>query len=125
MIKEITIEQFRHAIKQLPSDKPKTQPGVWYKTQKEHWLGWLSEYNGSGAYGRKIDKSRDAKYAYNHIVNYKMLIWVIKAAGVDRTLVKKALSVIDERRTYQENAGAIRKIVPWEVIAKALWRTVQ
>jgi hypothetical protein len=20
--------------------------GVWYTSQKEHWLGWLSEYNG-------------------------------------------------------------------------------
>ena len=23
--------------------------GVWYKSQKEHWLGWLSEYDGPGA----------------------------------------------------------------------------
>lgn len=121
MTKEITIEQFRNAIKNLPSDKPKSQPGVWYKTQKEHWLGWLSEYNGPGAYGRRTDTSRDAKYAYNHIVNYKMLTWLIKAAGIDRVLVKKVMSAIDERRTYQENAGVIRKIVPWEVIAKALW----
>ncbi|MBR0405923.1 MAG: hypothetical protein IJI68_12125, partial [Eggerthellaceae bacterium] len=22
--------------------------GVWYRSQKEHWLGWLSEYDGPG-----------------------------------------------------------------------------
>ena len=25
---------------------------VWYKTQHEHWLGWLSNYNGPGANNR-------------------------------------------------------------------------
>jgi hypothetical protein len=25
----------------------------WYHSKKEHWLAWLSEYRGPGAYGRK------------------------------------------------------------------------
>ena len=25
---------------------------AWWSTQKEHWLGWLTEYNGPGYYGR-------------------------------------------------------------------------
>jgi len=43
--------------------------GVWYTSQKEHWLGWLSEYNGPGAYDRKIWRGRSAKFAYNHPVS--------------------------------------------------------
>ena len=47
--------------------------GIWnrrrasYATQKEHWLGWLSEYNGPGYYGRK-SSHRSAEFVYNHIV---------------------------------------------------------
>ncbi len=122
MSKEVTIEQFRNAIKKLPSDEPKIQPGIWYKTQKEHWLGWLKEYRGPGAYWRKGGKNREAKFAYNHVVNHNMLTWIIDAAGVDPKLVKKAKSVIDEKKTMQANAGAVRKIVPWEVLAAALWK---
>jgi hypothetical protein len=38
---------------------------VWYSTQKEHWLGWLKEYDGPGYYGRK-KRHRSAEFAYNH-----------------------------------------------------------
>jgi hypothetical protein len=41
---------------------------VWYRTQKEHWLGWLSQYLGREHTGRK-GGDLDAKYAINHIVN--------------------------------------------------------
>ena len=125
MTKEITIEQFRNTINRLPSDKPKVRPGIWYKTQKEHWLGWLKYYRGPGAYGRKGGKKREAKFAYNHVVNYQMLTWIIDAAGVDPKLVKKAKSIIDDKKTLQANAGAVRKIVPWEMLADALWGQTQ
>ena len=122
MTKEITIEQFRNIIKKLPSDEPKVQSGIWYKTQKEHWLGWLKYYRGPGAYARKGGKNREAEFAYNHIVNYQMLTWIIDAAGVDPRLVRKAKSIIDNKKTMQANAGAVRKIVPWGMLAHALWK---
>jgi hypothetical protein len=49
----ISIEQFVAAIEKLPEDEPRDRDGVWYRTQKEHWLGWLSQYHGPGAYGAK------------------------------------------------------------------------
>jgi hypothetical protein len=122
MTREITIEQLRNAIKKLPSDEPKDQPGIWYKTQKEHWLGWLKEYRGSGAYGRKGGNNQEARFAYNHIVEYHMLTWIIDAAGVEPKLVKKAKLVIDDNKTMQANAGAVRKIVPWEMVEDAIWK---
>lgn len=121
MKKEITIEEFRNAIKKLPSDEPKIQPGIWYKTQKEHWLGWLNEYRGPGAYGRKGGVNREAKFAYNHAVNYLMFIWIIEAAGVDPKLVKQTKAIVNTKKSLQANSAAIRKIVPWEVLAKAIW----
>ena len=55
----ISIEQFILAIERLPEDAPRDRDGVWYRTQKEHWLGWLSQYEGPGAYGR-TGPARDA-----------------------------------------------------------------
>ena len=112
------------AIQKLPSDKSKATTGKWYLTQKEHWLGWLGEYGGPGAYGRKGGKNQDAEFAYNHIVEYRMLLWIVEAAGVESKLVKRARAIVDEQKTMPTNSAAIRKIVPWKVLANALWRNV-
>lgn len=82
MERPISIREFIHKIERLSSDEPVHDPRVWYMTQKEHWLGWLREYDGPGAYGRIAGKQRDARFAYNHIVEPKMLLWLIEAAGV-------------------------------------------
>lgn len=73
----VSISNLMRAIERLPSDKPVMDPKKWYKTQKEHWLGWLREYHGPSAYGRKNGRRRDAKFAYNHIVEPKMLVWLV------------------------------------------------
>jgi hypothetical protein len=122
MNKAISINRFVQAIQGLPSDDPKVTPGKWYKTQKEHWLGWLKEYDGPGAYDRKGGGHRDARFAYNHIVEYRMLLWIIEAAGMDSKLVRKAKSVVDNKKSLQANSAAIRKIVPWEMLENALWK---
>jgi hypothetical protein len=117
----ISIKQFIRAIRQLPSDVPKIRPGIWYTSQKQHWLGWLREYNGPGAYGRKLRKKRDARYAYNHIVNYKMLLWIIDAAGVRTELVKVAKRASAHESILPAKSAAIRRLVPWDVLAGTLF----
>ena len=89
----ISVRTFIRAINDLPPDKPIDRPGIWYRTQHQHWIGWLSEYRGPGAYGRQTGIKRDAKFAYNHIVNPQMLLWLISASGVNRTLVSAAMRV--------------------------------
>src|SRR6266568_1474255 len=86
----VSITHFISAVQQLPSDQPKVDPQKWYKTQKEHWLGWLRAYHGPGAYGRQTTKTRDAKFAYNHIMEPRMLLWLVEAAGVKSELVTAA-----------------------------------
>ena len=73
----ISITQFREAIKHLLEDKPYGNPLVWYHTQKEHWLGWLGGYKGPRAYGRK-HWDRDARFAYNHVVEPLMLLYLVR-----------------------------------------------
>ncbi len=83
MSNSITIKKFLSAVRNLPSDDPVADPAKWYRTQKEHWIGWLDEYASSGVYNRKTNTPRDARYAYNHIVEPRMLLWLIEAAGTE------------------------------------------
>lgn len=120
-MKTASIRRFISAIERLPSDKPHNDDSVWYSTQKDHWLGWLRAYHTEGAYGRTLSSRRDACFAYNHIINWQMLEWLIEAAGVDRKLVAAAKTAAVAPKLMQQKAAAIRRVAPWSVVAAALW----
>ena len=95
--------------------------GVWYTTQKEHWLGWLSEYDSPGAYGRKTVSGRSAEFVYNHINCPPMLLWLAEAAGVSRRDVLGAKrSALSARRSRGTHCAVIRKAIPWPMIEERL-----
>lgn len=116
----MTIAKLVQAIRRLPADVPVEQVGVWYRTQKEHWLGWLSEYHGPGACNRSTRIRRDAKFAYNHIVEPKMLLWLVSAAGINRARLKAARAAAGKMEGMAAKSGAIRGAVPWHVVEGAL-----
>ncbi len=118
----MSIAQFIEVIERLPSDPPNHDPRVWYTTQKEHWLGWLRDYDGPGGYGRIPGQKRDAKYAYNHIVNPQMLLWLIEAIGVRSDLVEAATRASAEGKSLMQMSGSIRKCVPWAMVYDAIRR---
>ena len=120
-IRRVSVPALRRAIQKLPAGRPRKQPGVWYLTQKEHWLGWLKYYNTKGAYGRIPGLNRDARYAYNHIVCPPMLLWLASAAGVKASRVRAARREAATRESEPAQAAAIRRHVPWELVAEALW----
>lgn len=117
----ISIKSLLNAIRSLKPDKPVHNPKKWYLTQHEHWIGWLSEYNGPGAYGRQTSIKRDAKFAYNHVVQPEMLLYLAKASGVERKLLVAANFAFNLDGTLMQKSGAIRTIIPWETAARALW----
>lgn len=121
----ISVRKFRQAIAALPSDRPGVVPGIWYTTQKEHWLGWLAQYHGSGAYGRRPQAGHDARYAYNHIVNPQMLLWLSRACGVPRAVVQAAALEAAQKSTLMAQAAAIRRQVPWSEIEARLWSSAR
>jgi hypothetical protein len=91
--------------------------GVWYTSQKEHWQGWLSEYDGPGAYGRKRWRGRSAEFVYNHIGCPPMLLWLAEAAGLSRSHVLAAKrSALSARRNRATHCALIRKAIPWSAI---------
>jgi hypothetical protein len=96
------------------------QPNVWYRSQKEHWMGWLGEYAGSGYYGRKIS-NRTAEFSYNHINCSPMVLWLGEASGVDKKTVEKARrAALRAKGSMGPQCKAIRQIIPWSVIESRL-----
>lgn len=98
-----------------------TSEGVWYKSQKEHWLGWLEQYDGPGAYGRKTHGGRTAEFVYNHINCPPMLLWLAEAAGVSRKELlvarKRALAGPPQRGSH---CAVLRKVISWSAIEEKL-----
>jgi hypothetical protein len=95
--------------------------GVWYRSQKEHWRGWLSEYDGPGAYGRKTSAVRSAEFVYNHVVCPPMVLWLGEASGVKTSLIIQAKkAALGASRKLQNKCAAIRRIVPWSKIEESL-----
>ncbi|MGD9874854.1 MAG: hypothetical protein AB7T27_11400 [Kiritimatiellia bacterium] len=118
-----SIEWLIQAIRRLPSDEPVAEghPGYNnYRTQKDHWLGWLDPDSGTGTYPRKDASDRDARYVYNHIVEPKMLLWLISASGVRQELVEAAEQAAEAASSLAGKSAAIRKQVPWAEVAAAL-----
>ena len=107
------------AISRLPEDR-RRRSGVWYESQKEHWIGWLFDYNSRGAYGRKVTSGRDARFVYNHIVCPELLVYLADSSGVSRSLVRQAKKLATSDDNEMARAGAIRQIIPWEVVQEAL-----
>ncbi len=102
----MTPETLRAHVRPLPEYLPRTRAmekaisvgvgfdGAWYRSPKEHWLGWLSGYNGAGAYGRSNQTPRNARYAYNHIQCAPMLFWLAEALGFDTDKLDAAYDAV-------------------------------
>lgn len=98
---------------------------VWYSSQKEHWLGWLSHYGGPGAYGRKIF-DHDAAFAYNHCGCPPMVLWLGEASGVGESLVAKAARLANQNPgTFSAKCAAIRRVIPWTEIERKFQEEVR
>src|SRR5664280_1944143 len=94
---------------------------TWYRHQKEHWQGWLREYSGPGAYGRKNGR-RDAAFVYNHIRCAPMLMWLSEAVGVPRGRLMRALATAASSSSVAQQCAALRREVSWAVVEEAIRR---
>jgi hypothetical protein len=82
---------------------------------KEHWLGWLSEYDGPGYYGRK-NPNRNAAFIYNHINSPPMLVWLAEGAGISQDLIEAACRVQTGIPNKTSACAIIRRVLPWEIV---------
>jgi hypothetical protein len=136
-------KELRAHILPLPEYPPRTRAmeeaiGVgagfddaWYRSQKEHWLGWLAGYYGPGAYGRSGKSPRTAKYAYNHIQCAPMLFWLAEALGAQEhgltTGFDAVLNTPDTPGKGARQCAALRRCIPWSEIERGLdnWQYIR
>jgi hypothetical protein len=86
---------------------------------KQHWIGWLSEYDGPGYYGRK-NSDRSASFVYNHINSPPMLLWLAEGADVPKNLVEAACRVQDSMKNKAGACALIRRVLPWDIVETSL-----
>ncbi len=104
----------------LSKQRMRSKERAWYRSQKEHWLGWLEEYEGPGYYGRK-NWLRTAEFIYNHLVCPPMLLWIAEAAGVPRQTLRKAVrAALSAAPHLQTKSSAIRRVISWRQIEPLL-----
>jgi hypothetical protein len=101
----------------------RTLANAWYESQKEHWIGWLGDYDGPGYYGRKNPK-RSAEFVYNHINCSPMVLWLGEASGVAKKDVAKAKrAALRAKNNMGSQCSAIRKVIPWASIEAQLQKS--
>ena len=115
---EYSAEWLAELIERLPADKEVpsgTQGYSRYHTQKAHWLGWLTKKPGA-KYFRQDAPKRGAKFVYNHIMEPKMLLWLISASGLQIELVEQAKEASLNKKSMASSCAAIRKVAPWQIL---------
>jgi len=115
---EYSAEWLAELIERLPADKAVpsgTQGYSRYHTQKAHWLGWLTKKPGA-KYFRQDAPKRGAKFVYNHIMEPKMLLWLISASGLQIEIVEQAKEASLNKKSMASSCAAIRKVVPWQIL---------
>lgn len=120
-----SVSWFVEAIRRLPSDDPvppRTLGYNVYRTQKDHWLGWLQPNNGTGTYTRRSGDERGARHVYGQIGEPLMLLWLASAAGVRKEVIDHAKAAASTTDNLRSKCGKIRTHIPWGEIAAALSR---
>lgn len=119
-------DQLLTHIEPLPADTPllrvleqELQVGVgygraWYKSQKQHWVRWLSDYSSPGPYGRRPKPRTPAQRVYNRLMCPPMVFWLAEASGVpDRRLLAAFECAVQAEANCARQTAAIRKVIPW------------
>ncbi len=128
------ITDFARAVSQLDPATPRhrdlesvLQIGVgfgnpWYRSQKEHWLGWLGDYHTPGAYSRSQMSPTEARTVYNRINCAPMLFWLCEAAGIADSRLKESFDAVAQLSSGRvaSQCAALRRIIPWADVEKVL-----
>lgn len=113
-------------IRKLPTRAPLTDgwwpPYMLRMPNRQHWLGWLEEYDGPGHYRRRSWRNRDARFVYNHLHCPPMLCWLAEHAGVSPGILALAYQAAGRAFNDTSGAAAFRKQVPWNTVLSGLSR---
>ena len=87
------------------------------RTEREHMVAWFrdNETTGFGAYSRNAPNV-SAQRCYARLQNAASLLWIAEAVGVSAEQVRQAYDAAIEAGDRRRACGAIRNVIPWEVI---------
>lgn len=125
MIRRYSIIDLLTAVRRLPAHMPQSDrlPFGDYQSHKDHWIGWLSEYNTEGAYGRTDTAVSDARTVYQRLNNDRIIIWLNEAAGEAPPIIATAIAMTSRcLGNKQAKAKIARQHLPWERAATLLFR---
>jgi hypothetical protein len=123
-IRSYSIRELLLAVRRLPATMPESDrlSKGGYDTHRDHWIGWLEEYDGPGYYGRS-NWDRDARYVYQHLNNGHMIVWLNEAAGESLVTIRATIAaMLRGGQQKARMAGIARSYLPWERAAKLLFK---
>ena len=118
-----TIAQFVAAVEGLRKRTPQSDElplPAGHTSFKSQWLSWLGEYLSPGYYDRK-NTVDDAEWAYQHLNNGRMIVWLNEAAGEDPRIIRAAIIAMAEREPRQTEAKYARLVLPWDGLVSLLF----
>jgi len=86
------------------------------RSYKTGWLRWLTNYVDPS----RATPDRSAEFIYNALNAAEWIVWLAAASGTDPQLVQTAVNAIDRQQYRQTQAAAVRRILPWSLMAKQL-----
>ena len=91
------------------------------RTEREHMRDWFRDNlrTGTGPYSRSKGNDSGRTY-YQNLKNAASLLWIAEAAGVDESTIELAFGAAVAAGDYRRACGAIRHIIPWEMVYSAL-----
>ena len=124
-MRSFTIQELLRAVRRLRAATPisdRLSKGG-YDTHKDHWIGWLEEYDGPGFYGRSNWKV-DARAVYQRLNNGHMIVWLNEAAGEGAGPIRTTIRQMKLRGNgrKQTEAKIARARHPWESVAALLFK---
>jgi predicted restriction endonuclease len=115
---QMSRDELLEFVRQLPEKTPVASRSASDLSAKQSWINWLSNYADFGDH--PLRGQRDARFIYNHWWNVPIFIWLAEASGVDQERIQRAAKIAGASGNSTTQAAAIRKILPWNLVAKHL-----
>lgn len=99
--------------------------GKWYRSQREHLLGWLV-FQQCEARRKGIEPEKNlARPMWNRLKCSPLMFWLAESSGVGDELLSKARDAAIEATAINPKDGnphgkMIREILPWEVVEQSI-----
>lgn len=97
----------------------------WYRSQREHMLGWLVVQECQARKGGKLPESIDASAMWGRLKCSPMMFWLGECAGVsDEILTRAAQTACDAAninpRDGEPHGKMMRTVLPWSIVRQAI-----